>query len=265
MAVALLAIAAFAAWNYFGAPRKPAEPPPGFPWFEPTTGMPFVWVPSGCFNMGSDKDHDNQKPMHRVCIDGFYLGKYEVTQSEYERIAGTNPCATTCQRYIGPDRAATNIRWDDALLAADALSRSSGSKFRLPSEAEWEYACRAGELHKVHCGEGPLKDLAWIDQNRYGPNLDRPQSVGGKKPNAWGLHDMMGNVSEFVADCWHGNYNGAPKNGSAWIADGFCNGRVVRGGSWESSDAATARSRRYREADSELIERSNGFRLVRAP
>lgn len=260
----MLMLTSAAAFKYFST-RKPIEPAPGSAWVEPTTGMQFVWVPSGCFNMGSEKDHDNQKPVHRVCIKGFYLGKYEVTQGEYEKIVDTNPCATKCTRYLGPDRAVTNVTWNEAQHVTEALSRGSSNKFRLPSEAEWEYACRAGERHKDYCGDGRLKEIAWIEQSRHGPNLDRPQSIGGKKPNAWGLFDMMGNVSEYVQDCWHGNYNGAPKDGSAWIADGYCNGRVTRGGSWEDSDSIKATSRQYREFDSEFIERSNGFRLVKAP
>lgn len=260
--VVSLVLALLAIWKYFS---KPSEPAPGTIWIEPNTGMQFVWVPTGCFNMGSEKNHDDQKPVHRVCLKGFFLGKYEVTQGEYEKIVGTNPCATKCTSYLGSDRAATNIGWKEAQYVAEALSRISDSKFRLPSESEWEYACRAGEQHKDYCGDGPIKEIAWIAQSRYGPNLDRPQSVGGKKPNAWGLFDMTGNVSEHVQDCWHGNYKGAPEDGSAWIADGYCHGRVNRGGSWDSSENVNATFRRHREFDSELIERSNGLRLVRTP
>jgi formylglycine-generating enzyme required for sulfatase activity len=260
----VLVLMSAAALKYFSV-RNPIEPAPGSAWVEPTTGMQFVWVPSGCFNMGSEKGLDDQKPVHRVCVSGFYLGKYEVTQGEYEKIVGANPCATECTRYLGSDRAVTNVRWNDIQKVTEALSQSSGSKFRLPSEAEWEYACRAGELHKDYCGDGRLDDLAWIGQSRYGSNLDRPQSVGTKKHNAWGLFDMMGNVSEYVLDCWHGNYNGAPKDGSAWVADGYCNARITRGGSWDSSDSIKATYRGYRESDSELIDRSNGFRLVKLP
>lgn len=259
-----LALMSSAAWKYSGL-RKPGEPAPGSAWVEPTTGMQFVWVPSGCFDMGSEKGNDNEKPMHRVCINGFYLGKYEVTQAEYEQIVGSNPCEKECDRYLGPDRAVTNLRWNDAQNMAESLSQRSATKFRLPSEAEWEYACRAGGLHKTYCGEGRLEDLGWIDRWRYGPNSDRPQTVGEKKPNAWGLFDMMGNVSEFVQDCWHGNFNGAPRDGSAWIADGYCYGRVVRGGSWKTADSIKATNRWYREGDSNSVELSNGLRLVKAP
>jgi formylglycine-generating enzyme required for sulfatase activity len=257
----LALVLAAAIWNYSGM----GEPASGSAWVEPTTGMQFVWVPSGCFDMGSDKDHDNEKPAHRVCVKGFYLGKYEVTQAEYEQVVGGNPCATKCNRFLGPDRAVTNVGWDDAQNMAEALSRSASYKFRLPSEAEWEYACRAGGLHKTYCGEGKIEEVAWIDRWSYGPSPNRPQTVGGKKPNAWGLFDMMGNVSEYVQDCWHGNYNGAPRDGSAWIADGYCFGRVVRGGSWHTSDSIKATKRSYRELDSNNSRLDNGFRLVKAP
>jgi formylglycine-generating enzyme required for sulfatase activity len=242
-----------------------SEPTPGSDWTEPTTGMQFVWVPSGCFKMGSNERDDNQKPAHRVCVKGFYLGKYEVTQAEYEQIMGSNPCTVECNRFLGPDWAVTNVTWEDTQQMVDAMSQRTGNTFRLPSEAEWEYACLAGGLHKVYCGEGRLDDLAWIDKSHNGAKYDHPQEGGGKQPNAWGLFDMMGNVSEFVQDCWHGNYNGAPKDGSAWIADGYCHARVYRGGSWATSSSIKATLREAKEDDIHILNYSIGFRLVKVP
>lgn len=249
-----LMLASAAALKHF-AIFKPGEPAPGEPWVEPATGMQFVWIPAGCFTMGSDKGRDNEKPAHRVCVKGFYIGRYEVKQAEYEQIVGVNPCSKECSRFLGHDRPVTNIRRGDALSMAETFSRKAGRRFRFPSEAEWEYACLAGGQHKLYCGDGQLWELGWIAKSR-------PESVGGKKPNAWGLFDMIGNVSEFVQDCWHGNYNGAPGDGSAWIDGGYCYGRVSRGGSWDSPESVDAKSRGYQEIDSRFIPTGNGVRLV---
>ncbi len=248
----------------FSDGRKPFEPAAGSAWVEPSTGMQFVWVPSGCFNMGSEALEDDQKPVHRVCVKGFYLGKYEVTQRQYEKIVGSNPCSQKCIPYLGPDRAVTGVRWEEATRMAEALGSSSGNQFRLPSEAEWEYACVAGGQHKVNCGDGRHDDLGWMQQHRYGPKSNRPQDVGGKKPNAWGLFDMTGNVSEYVQDCWHGNYSGAPKDGSAWMTDGDCFARLYRGGSWGSGYFPTATTRVHIEFDGDPGNwEYSGFRLVK--
>lgn len=252
------------AFKQFGIPKL-GEPVPGTAWVEPSTGMQFVWVPSGCFDMGSNTGDDDQRPAHRVCVKGFWLGKYEVTQAEYEQVVGSNPCTTKCPRFVGPDRAVTNVHWDEAQKMAEAFSRRSGNRFRLPSESEWEYACLAGGRHKVYCGDGQVEELGWVDRWRYGPNSNHPQPGGRKKPNAWGLFDMTGNVTEHVGDCWHGNYNGAPSDGSAWIADGYCYARVYRGGGWKMSDTIKATTRRHRERDSESDPDGFGFRLVKMP
>jgi formylglycine-generating enzyme required for sulfatase activity len=262
LAIGLLFLGAVVFVIKYSTSRIAAEPAPGAVWVEPTTGMKFVWVPSGCFNMGAEDDEESQKPVHRVCLKGFYLGQFEVTQAEYEKTVGVNPCAQACDRYLGPDRAVTHVRWEDAQNAAQILGRRSGKQIRLPSESEWEYACLAGGRHKRYCGDGQLSALAWIGQSRYGPALDRPQVVGGKQANAWGLFDMMGNVSEYVQDCWHGNYNDAPADGTAWMG-GYCDARLYRGGSWDTSDQVVATARGHLEKDADPLSwRSNGFRLV---
>jgi formylglycine-generating enzyme required for sulfatase activity len=138
-----LLVAVVVAWHYAGKGRL-VEPAPGSAWIEPGTGMQFVWVPSGCFDMGAHDGRDSDKPVHRVCVKGFYLGKYEVTQAEYEKIVGTNPCAVQCDRYLGADRPVTNVQRQDAQRMAALFSKRAGNRFRLPSEAEWEYACLAG-------------------------------------------------------------------------------------------------------------------------
>jgi formylglycine-generating enzyme required for sulfatase activity len=253
-----LLVAVVVAWHYAGKSRL-VEPAPGSAWIEPGTGMQFVWVPSGCFDMGAHDGRDSDKPVHRVCVKGFYLGKYEVTQAEYEKIVGTNPCAVQCDRYLGADRPVTNVQREDAQRMAALFSKRAGNRFRLPSEAEWEYACLAGGRHKEYCGDGSLRELAWL----YG-DADGPKAVGGRQPNAWGLSDMMGNVHEYVQDCWHGNYVGAPRDGSAWTKDGYCMAQLHRGGGFDTLKGITATNRFSLEADMEPVNlMSKGFRLVK--
>jgi len=229
-----------------------AEPAAGALWTEPTTGMEFVWVPSGCFDQGSTDGQENEKPVHHVCVQGFYLGKYEVTQAQYEKIAGNNPSA-----FKGPDHPVDQVSWTDAVSAADKLSSQGNSKIRLPSEAEWEYGCRAGGQHAVNCGSGNLADMAWYADNSDNTTHD----IGKKSPNAWGLFDMNGNVWEWTQDCYHSSYQGAPSDGSAWAANA-CQSRVTKGGGWNRV-ASRARAA-YRGGDGYSHRDDNiGFRLAR--
>jgi formylglycine-generating enzyme required for sulfatase activity len=211
----------------FSAGQVLAEPVAGTVLKEPVTGMEFVWVPSGCFKMGSNDGEAYEKPVHEVCVKGFWLGKYEVTQEQYKRITGINP-----SDFVAPNNPVDQVSWDDAVLYALAYGKLIGVPMRLPTEAEWEYACRAGGQHEKYCGEGDPAELAWT-----GSNTDYSTSPVGKlRPNAWGLYDMSGNVWEWVEDCWNLNYKGAPQDGSAWLT-GNCNRRVARGGAWDVNDA----------------------------
>jgi formylglycine-generating enzyme required for sulfatase activity len=249
-----------------------SEPKPASIWTEPSTGMQFVWVPSGCATIGSSgkseygtgQDSEYEVPPHKVCVKGFYLGKYEVSQAEYEKLVGKNP-----SRFKGADRPVENITWEEAQAMTSQLSRESGNIFRLPSEAEWEYACRAGGQHKAipgkHkalCGDGNLDDLAWYNaHNNYST-----QPVGRKQPNAWGLHDMNGNVWEWTEDCWHPSYLGAPADGSAWLAGGDCDLRTMRGGGWNNYESIIDAPRRsWISTKGPLNTQSDniGFRLIR--
>ncbi|WP_213772941.1 formylglycine-generating enzyme family protein [Bradyrhizobium sp. dw_78] len=236
----------------FASGMAQAEPAAGTTWTEPTTGMEFVWVPSGCFNQGSTDGYANEQPVHRVCVAGFYLGKYEVTQAQYEKIMGNNPSA-----FKGPNHPVEQVSWTDAGSAAEKLSSQSNTKMRLPSEAEWEYACRAGGQHDIHCGSGSLPDMAWYSDN----SADTTHDKGGKSPNAWGLYDMNGNVWEWTQDCYHSSYQDAPADGSAWETS-ECQNRVTRGGGWNRA-ASRARAT-YRGGDGSSHRDNNiGFRLAR--
>ena len=180
-----------------------------------------VAIPAGSFEMGGT--FPDEIPRHRVTLRAFSMGKTEVTQGQWRSIMGTSPskfsaCGDTCP--------VERVSWVDAQAFVKKLSAKTGKQYRLPSEAEWEYACRAGGQDE-YCGSGRADDLGWHVSNSGGST--RP--VGGKQANAWGLHDMSGNVWEWTEDCWKENYNGAPTDGSAWTKRN-CSERVVRGGSW---------------------------------
>ena len=221
--------------------RKPTPRPscwesetPGATCAEPTTGMEFVYVPGGCFQMGSpeseDGRYDNEGPVHEVCLKGFWMGKFEVTQAQWQAVMNTNP-----SYFKGANRPIESITWNDA---QDFLKKLSGGNaaFRLPSEAEWEYACRAGTTMPFYFGETISTDQANYDgdytygNGKKGQYRQQTTDVGSFPPNDFGLYDMHGNVWEWVADTYHDNYNGAPTDGSAWNSGG--SDRVLRGGSW---------------------------------
>jgi formylglycine-generating enzyme required for sulfatase activity len=229
-----------------------AEPAAGTILKEPKTGMEFVWVPSGCFNMGSNDGEQFEKPVHPVCLKGFWLGKYEVTQAQYELIMGVNPSDSK-----GPANPVDQVSWDDAILYIHALRTATGVPMRLPSEAQWEYACRAGGLHEKYCGDGDPAGLAWTGSN--GGNSTSP--VGKLRANAWGLYDMSGNVWEWVGDCWNPSYLGAPQDGSAWLA-GTCERRVARGGAWDMNGYHLVRAAKRGRGNHEYRLNVVGFRIA---
>ena len=236
---------------------------PGATCAEPTTGMEFVYVPGGEFEMGCDKkekDCDNdEKPRHKVMVNGFWIGKYEVTQAQWEAIMGNNP-----SYFKGADYPVEMVSWNDAqafLRKLNATVETHGRaslQFRLPTEAEWEYAARAKTQTAYSFGDDPsqLNNYAWHSANSGGTT----HSVGQKQPNKFGLYDMHGNVWEWVTDMYHKNYKGAPKDGSAWVSGG--SNRVLRGGSWNYVP------RRVRSADRDIFDPAGrnediGFRVAR--
>ena len=160
----------------------------------------------------------------------FYMGRYEVTQEQWRAIMGDNPSF-----FEGDDLPVERVSWDDVQEFISKLNDKEGTtKYRLPSEAEWEYACRAGTTTRYSFGdsESKLGDYAWYWYNSDGET----HPVGQKKANPWGLYDLHGNVLEWVQDCGHSDYNGAPTDGSAWILACEYEGasRVNRGGGWGS-------------------------------
>jgi formylglycine-generating enzyme required for sulfatase activity len=225
-------------------------------------GMNFVEVKAGCFNMGRDPNFedgsDNELPRHRVCIKKpFYLGKTEVTQSQWVAVMGSNP-----SKFKGRNNPVEQVSWDDAQNFIRRLNQKEGSnQYRLPTEAEWEYAARAGSSSTYHFGDdkGSLSQYAWFDGN----SGNRTHPVAQKRPNQWGLYDMHGNVWEWVQD-WYGEnyYRNSVTNDPKGSESGRF--RVFRGGSWSSSARDLRSARRGSNSPG---NRGNvlGFRLVRQP
>ena len=245
-----------AQWQQAAAPTPKPTAAPSLPkeWKDPVTGMEFVLIPAGEFVMGTNCPDDDpfteanefencarkeEHPAHRVVIkEPFYMGKYEVTQEEWYRVMGNNPAHFKTEKVgMGSRRhPVEKISWNDAQafvsnlnVAVETHGRAS-LQFRLPSEAEWEYAARAGTSTAYSFGDDPnqLGDYAWFDDN----SNDTTHPVGEKLPNPFGLYDMHGNVWEWVADTGHDNYTGAPTDGSVWGSLGDEKAKILRGGSW---------------------------------
>lgn len=219
-----------------------------------------VLVQGGIFKMGSpDNDaeaFDWEKPQHRVTIQDFYIGKYPVTQKFWVEVMGNNP-----SQFRGNDLPVDQVNWDDCQEFLKKLNTQLPDRnFRLPSEAEWEYAARGGRRSKgyKYAGSNNINEVAWYDGNS-GSNT---HPVGQKKPNELGLYDMSGNVWEWITDDWHDNYHDAPTNGQAWLGT-YIKGtyRVYRGGSWlHSSRSSRVTFRHGIKSDSK--NPGIGFRIV---
>lgn len=193
---------------------------------EPLTEMEFVWVPPGCFQMGSDNVHDSdEKPIHEVCLSkGFWLGKVEVTQGQWQTIMGSNPA----EFDKGDNYPVEMISWEDANAFIKKLNAHGANKFDFPTEAQWEYACKSAGLNEVYCGSDYLENVGWYANNAATGTMP----VATKQPNRLGLYDMSGNVAEWVRD-WYWKYpSGKVRDPIGLGAAGQF--RVYRGGSWTS-------------------------------
>ncbi|MBR8832694.1 MAG: formylglycine-generating enzyme family protein [Stigonema ocellatum SAG 48.90 = DSM 106950] len=244
-------------------------------------GVPLemVQIPAGNFIMGAPKNEkdsrDSERPQHQVTISPFFLGKYPVTQAQWQAVAALpqvnrelNPDPS---RFKGEKRPVEQVSWYDVVEFCDRLSRATGKPYRLPSEAEWEYACRAGTTTPFHFGETITSELAnYNGEVTYGAEpkgtyRGKTTEVGSfGVANAFGLYDMHGNVWEWCADHWHDDYEGAPRDGSAWLIDNDNQMRLLRGGSWYDSPEYCRSADRIRSApdyDNVLI----GFRVVCVP
>jgi len=234
-------------------------------------GMEFSWIPSGSFMMGSPNSEadrlQEEGPQRLVTMArGFWMGRYEVTQGQYEAVMGTNPSGfKTC----GKDCPVEQVSWNDAKEFISKLNaRNDGFVYSLPSEAEWEYAARAGTTTAFAFGDSLSSTQANFDGNYpygnapKGPNLERTTKVGSYRPNAWGLYDMHGNVREWVEDIYNKDgYAGLPTDGSANTLRGDSSFRVLRGGPWGTFGGGSRSA--YRLWDSPTLRLNyGGFRVV---
>jgi formylglycine-generating enzyme required for sulfatase activity len=223
-------------------------------------GMELVYIPPGSFLMGSESGNKDEKPVRRVTLSkAFYIGKYEVAQSQWQTVMGENPSHF---KDCGGNCPVEQISWDDAQDFIGKLNeRDDGFTYRLPTEAEWEYACRAGTTGDYY---GPNVDaLGWHADSA---EKDSTHPVGMKQPNSFGLFDMPGNVWEWCEDVYHDSYDGAPTDGSAWTAGGEQEKRVLRGGGWHFYRVAMRSAyRRGFPKNSRDYEHGGGVRVVAVP
>jgi formylglycine-generating enzyme required for sulfatase activity len=238
-------------------------------------GMDMVSIPAGQFTMGVSEGPIDAKPAHEVKVDGFLMDQDEITQEVYESVTGKNPA-----RRKNPKNPVEQVTWTAAVKFCNARSAQEGltpsyntntwecdfsaNGYRLPTEAEWEYACRAGTQSRFYFGENAeeLKSFGWFEGN----SKAKPHPVGQRKPNAWGLYDMAGNVWEWCHDFYGSKYfRDSPRDNPHGPKEG--EKRVLRGGAWSSSaDSCTSWVRNCDEAgltDVCLTMDSNGFRCVR--
>ena len=227
-----------------------------------------VVVPAGRFRMGcvSGRDCvDDEGPVHEVEVaSSFALGVYEVTFEEYDRFVQASGRDRPNDRGWGrAGRPVINVSWQGATAYAAWLSAETGEEYRLPSESEWEYAGRAGTETRYSWGDDIGRNRANCDgcRSRW-DDEDRTAPAGSFAANAWGLHDMHGNVWEWVADCWHENYARAPRDASAWTTGGECGRRVLRGGSWYDNPGGLRSGNRLRSVAEGRVW-SFGFRVAR--
>lgn len=223
------------------------------PFQEPT----MIGLRGGTFTMGSNDD-PSEKPIRQVSVKPFALGKYPITVREWNECAAAKACPFAA---TGPEDApVTNVSWNDAKRFATWLAGVTQRPYRLPSEAEWEYAARAGTQTKYWWGDQLQLGMANCKNCADPPAAEQPVKVGSYKPNPFGLYDMGGGVDQWVEDCWHRSYQGAPSDGSSW-AGGDCSSRVIRSGSWKN-DASYVRPASRDKYDANVRYPTHGFRIA---
>lgn len=217
--------------------------------------MEFVFVEGGTFVMGSpagEADRRNDETQHEVTVYSFWIGKYEVTQREYLSITGVNPSA-----FKGDRLPVEKVRLEDVLDFCKKFGEKHNVKARLPYEAEWEYACRAGTATRFYWGDSVDNAYCWYTMN----SDEKTHVVGQKKPNAWGLHDMSGNVFEWCMDGYEPDYD---KKGESFNPANFLDIHILRGGSWNFGSAYMRSAARGKIPPS-MTNYNTGFRVVIEP
>jgi sulfatase modifying factor 1 len=247
-----------------------ASPPPLVK--DQATGMELVFVKGGCYQMGdiyddgseSKGEGPDEKPVHEVCVDDFYIGKYEVTRGQWRSLMGSDPSSSSmCDASDCP---VDNVTWKDTQAFVGKLSaRGGGMRYRLPTEAEWEYAARSGGKNERYSGGNDVDSVSWYEataRHKVHPDLDvEAHPVGTKAPNGLGIHDMSGNVYEITND-WYASttYSSSPRDNPTGPSKGDY--RVKRGG---CANGDPRNSRVARRKDFEGPNPMTGFRLVRVP
>ncbi len=251
-----------------------AEPP----YVDPSTGMEFIFIKGGCFQMGdSVGDGDpNERPVHDICVSDFYLGQYEVTNSQFKKFRPQHNSGESQKISLDEqNQPVVNVSWEDAVAFAQWLSQKSGQTYRFPTEAEWEYAARAGSNQSRFWGNNPneacmyanVADLKAKEQREKwtvfscndGYAVSAP--VGSFKPNGYGLYDMLGNVWEWCEDVYNSEaYNKLPKDNPLYGGSGEY--QVMRGGGWSNGPLGIRSSHRV-GLSPDFGHHSLGFRLVK--
>ena len=238
-------------------PKDSSSPTPAIAPIEAQLIPEMVSIPGGTFAMGSEDD-PSEKPMHRVTIKPLAISKFPITVREWNACVAAKSCT-----YVptGKDDApVANLSWADAQQFVEWLSKVTQKPFRLPSEAEWEYAARGGTRTKFWWGDQLQADMANCKGCNQPYDASQPLKVGSFKPNPFGLYDMGGNIHQWVADCWHKNYQGAPSDGSPWV-DNDCLSHVMRSGSWKN-DPSYVRPSSRDQYDTGVRYPTHGFRVA---
>ena len=244
---------------------SPASPAP--PAAQPTTQAAasirepeMISLRGGSFAMGSNEDV-SEKPVRQVTVKPFAMGKFPVSVREWNACAAAKACGFTAS---GKDDApVANVSWSDAKQYVAWLAETTRKPYRLPSEAEWEYAARGGTQTKFWWGDQLQPGMVNCKNCSDIPAIDQPVKVGSLKPNPFGLFDMGGSVDQWVEDCWHRNYQGAPADGSAWV-ENACPSHVIRSGSWRK-DSDYARTSSRGSYDTNVRYPTHGFRVALSP
>jgi len=204
--------------------------------------LELVRVSGGSFIMGSPDD-DYERPQHRVTLQEFLIGKYSVTNAQWQAVMGTIASPKHDPKFQGANHPVIGVSWDDAKKFCKELSQIIKKNVRLASEAEWEYTAKGGNQSKgfIYAGSNNLNNVGW-----YGSNSgSETHPIGQKIANELGIYDMSGNVFEWCEDVWHENYNDAPNDGSAWLTGGDQSKHALRGSSWGSDESQCRLTYRY--------------------
>jgi formylglycine-generating enzyme required for sulfatase activity len=243
---------------------KPVNHPPAAGEQRDCTSCPsMITVAAGSFPMGSNTDDPSEKPVHHVSIGApFAIGKYEVTVEQWNACVAANACQKlTPESNTSKTAPARDLSWDDAQQYVKWLSKVTGKPYRLPTEAEWEYADRGGTTTAYWWGDQMRKGNANCTNCGDPWHKEGPEAVGSFTPNPLGLYDMNGSVWEWTADCWHSSYQGAPVDGRPWDSPG-CDMRVIRGGSWREDGSYMLSATRFKYSAG-VRQSQDGLRVVK--